>query len=446
MVRTKHNNKIFKICLLFAVFGSSMVGSQLFGISLNKIALMPLMFYILLTELFSNFKATLDSTRKWILLWYGANLLSCMAGLIYSAFTDTKTVGIENAEVRQLIQIALIYIPLALGLWHAKDQKYIKEVFQLDLKLLAKVNAIWGLAQFILYYTSGFQLNTYIFDELFGGMLGAGISYGSWTTFLYVGSTKMLRVTGLNYDAAYFGIILVFGFILEKKLIWKTVFFLCAIISFSRTSIVLMIAVILLSLLLTENGNVRSVNVKKALKYTGYIVTILIALYVLISNVPLLRSAFSYMIERFLLIFSGNSTGTNRHMGYLGASLQVCFFSMPIINKLFGIGLTCGGCALRYFSDTVPSLVLSDVMALNSRVWAIEMDYANCILGTGIIGTFIFIRMHLSAFVRNKGYYETRMIIIALAIGGIMYLYSGFTLVQLIYILLFAAYSNHEDE
>lgn len=440
---TNYKNTTMNICMIIAVFGSSIIGAQIFGISLNKIALLPLLGYVFISSLSKKFVLSLGRTEKYILFWYLLNIVSCICGMLYSIIADTKTVGIINAELREIIEICAIYLPIVIGIWMSEKRLQYKESMYHAIAILFRINITWGLAQFALYHLFNIRLNTIVFEELFGGSLGSGAAYGTWTNFAYFGGAGVLRVTGLNYDAAYFGIILALGFILEKKFIWKFLAFICAIISFSRTAIVLIVCILLFDLLLDDYGKIKRNMYKKGLfKTIGYTLLAVVIFCFILRNSPRIAESITHVIGRFETIFSGKSTGTNRHILYFKAALEVNLFSLPIINKLFGIGIFCGGCALRFYSSTIPWLSLSEVMKLNTRIWPIEMDYANCILGTGLIGLFVFVMMHYHAYRSNKYDKHTRLIIIALVLGGFMYLYSGYTFIQLVYIIAFPSVSG----
>lgn len=174
-------------------------------------------------------------------------------------------------------------------------------------------------------------------------MLGGG---GEWTRFSnLLGRGILLRITGLNSDAAFLALMLTVGFVLEKNNIWRAIFFVTNLLAFSRAGIIAMLAIVVYWII---SGRVRSFSPSRLAKTVAGIAAVIIVLLIIYFNVDLVRDLVARFFERMATISTG-ADGTSRHMGYLLAALEVCLFSVPIPAKLFGVGLGCAGCMLAVY-------------------------------------------------------------------------------------------------
>lgn len=91
---TFKNKKLYETVIFIAVFLSSMLGGQLFGISLNKIALVPLEIVLLMKH--RSLRFSIDKTKRIMLLWYLFFFISSFLGFRVSTSLNGHYSGLLN--------------------------------------------------------------------------------------------------------------------------------------------------------------------------------------------------------------------------------------------------------------------------------------------------------------------------------------------------------------
>ena len=100
------------ICLIIAVFGSSIIGAQIGPISLNKVALIPLLIYLICVFLLNNTKyIQVKYINKNQIYWYLICILSCLISLFRSNIGQ-EFKGYYSNSINYLIQIVVFFIAL----------------------------------------------------------------------------------------------------------------------------------------------------------------------------------------------------------------------------------------------------------------------------------------------------------------------------------------------
>ena len=140
-----------------------------------------------------------------------------------------------------------------------------------------------------------------------------------------------------------------------------------------------------------------------------------------------------YVLSRFSFVSQGSAggSGTMRHIMYVPLAI-VELLNLPFIYQLFGVGPRIGGSAIT-FSDSAQS-----VIALNSQMqataWAIECDFAELLLGSGLLGfgAYYFI---LYTMLKDKRL-DVKNVGIGLFIFGFMYCVSLNTLINILFIFV----------
>ena len=138
-------------------------------------------------------------------------------------------------------------------------------------------------------------------------------------------------------------------------------------------------------------------------------------------------------MERISGIFnlSNADLSTTRHSSYPLLAMQSLGSFKHVINWLFGIGPRTSGLAL------VNSVGVGGVYNFNTNsIWAVECDFAELLLGYGIIGLLLYYYV-LIAFFRNKKY-ECKMFGLAMLVMSFMYDYSSLTLTMITIIFVTA--------
>ena len=415
-----------------AIFASSIVGASVFGISINKLALVPLELYLIICDGRSTFR--LDNRQKKLSIWYLVACLGSISGILFSLFYNTHVqYELMERAVLQIISYLFILIPIAFLFWNSRKKIEYAVCCKKALILTARIQALWGIAQFILMQTIGFDLNSVILGGIFGG---------DWTRYSNIANSSIgvvMRVTGINKDAAFLGLMLVIGFILETKPVNKFLYIICASLALSRVAIVSILFVIVYKAF-SRIFKFPSTSIRKAKSFLKYIVAVLILAVIFVQvylHSPALQQQIGRVLERFATVSTGGD-GTSRHIGYPLAMLQLQLFDIPILQKLVGVGNQCGGILMTYYSDDISWLELASNMLDKNYVWTVESDVASVFLETGIIGGMLYYSFYWSSFKAAKNDNIKRTLIITLAVFGIMYNMAGGAFTQLVYISLFA--------
>lgn len=80
-----------------------------------------------------------------------------------------------------------MYIPIILFVSKYDKEYSISDKFFKYLIYIARFHAIWILAQFVIFYASGVNITSVIYDDWLGGITGL-----NWNSFVY-GSSVVLR-------------------------------------------------------------------------------------------------------------------------------------------------------------------------------------------------------------------------------------------------------------
>lgn len=420
------------VVVFISVFGSSIVGATLFGVSLNKLVLVPLEIYLFLKN-GSKIRFQVGGRQKKLICWYFIACFGSLSGILFSLVYNPEVTDelIQRAGL-QIFSYLFLMMPIALVLWNSKHKYEYAACFKKALIWTARIQAFWGIIQFVLMQTIRFDLNTVVLGGLFGG---------DWTRYSNIANSSVgvvMRVTGINKDAAFLGLLLLIGFILESKPIYKFLYVVCALLALSRAALVSIAFIVLYQLFIKLKY--RTINYSALRKFAKYGVLIIILLIVFVriyQQSPALKQQIMRVFERFLTVSTG-ADGTSRHIGYPVAMVQLELFNIPFIQKLVGVGNQCGGILMSYYSNAVQWLGLASSMLVLDYVWTVESDIASVFLETGIIGGILYYSFYYKCF-RAAGFdTKKRSLVLGLAAFGIMYNMAGGSFIQLVYIGLFA--------
>lgn len=407
MMKKVIDNSTFLI-LLFSVFFSSMLGAQILGISLNKIALIPLIIYLIFSK---NQKFKLKKNIIFLLLFLFISLFSSLYSL-----TNTNLSNYDNYIQNSLlnaIQIFCFYIPIVILIAGYNNKITFRYNYIKALVITCRIHVVWSLLQFIIYSFFKYSIND-LFSFLYTN------NYN--TAFTNLGTLGVfIRPTGLTSDPAFFGVTLVFGFILDKNKIYKFLYFCMAILSLSRVSIVVIVIIYIFKILL---ANKIYVNIKRILVFS----LILMVLLIIVFTNEMILNQVTAIIYRFNIIGDLESSkidGTSRHLLYIPMSFKAYILESDIINLLIGFGPRQSGAILAH------SEVMNNYLApsmINSS-WSIECDIAELILGYGLIGFIFYYGLLIKMILQEKK--TISLLVLSILIFGIMYNISSATLVLL---------------
>ena len=412
MLKKMKNNSLF-IVLFISVLFSSMLGAKIMGISLNKIALLPLIIYLLFSK-FQTFKINKYCTP--LLIFFLIQLLSSSHSLLLTYAKNFD--GFINTSILNIISDLFIYFPLIILINGYSNRSALKNKFIHALVITCRIHLIWSVCQFVIYSIFKYSIND-LTQFLFTRNSTAFTNLGPLGVFI--------RPTGLTTDPAFFGITMVLGFILDKKSANKLLYFLMSILSMSRVSIIVIIIAFILNFLLK---NKVQINAKKIF----VIITVLFVLFIICMTSKTISSQISALLYRFNIIKdvnAGRIDGTSRHILYIPMSFKALLKQNSIITFLIGCGPRQSGPALVV--SNVMNEYLSEGMFINT--WSIECDIAELILGYGVLG-FISYYLILSILILKEKRIES-ILFISIAIFGIMYNVSSATLIVLTIIVFY---------
>lgn len=399
------------ISLFIAILLSSCLGSSFFGISLNKVCLIPFMIYLI----FDIKSYAIERKTIPLLLFFIIALCSSIYAL--TASYSSEIIGYKNSVILYFVQIIIFYIPLIFLIQNSKSKELIYVKFISIIKLVCKIHAIWGVFQFLIFTVFKYNINNSI-AFLYGGSTPyALINLGSLGVFL--------RPSGLNFDPAYFGIILVIGVIFESKKIWKLFYLICAFLAMSRSSILVICLLFIFPYIIGR----RKIKLSKSniAIFLGCCLVI-----VLLFSFPATRNQINALLSRFNFKTEINSQdqGTMRHLLYIPKSILVLFTQYNPLQVIIGFGPRQSGTIIAH------SGVMNDYLldSMFSTSWIIECDVADLLLGYGLIGFVLYYvsLINIARYNKKYGIY----LAVSIFVYGIMYDISASTFVLLIIIIM----------
>lgn len=426
MRRSSINELLFELFIFIAVFFSSILGAQAFGISLNKIALIPIELYLVSYCVKHGINFQIKKNVIPLIVFYVVQVLGSLIGLLNSLYYkyDNYIPTLTNNIVQNLI----FYIPILVICSNLKSNIYDNFIRVLVKQLLfvCRLHCIYAILQFSSWYFLDFDLNNFLFNDILNGTLGDNYK----TEFVNLDGVIRLRVTGLNYEPAMLSFIMLLGICMDKSVFFKFLYLLSCVLALSRSGIITILIVFLYQMFKFAKANQYRISKNSVIK--GIIVFILIVLLFIICyfNITPLRDQVDSIIDR-ILNFSTENSGDNRHLMYPIYAFYSWTIDLGLVEKLVGVGARVGGIVFTH-SPYVSDMLTFNNLMLNSA-WEIECDTAAILLGDGLIGFIayltIIIRLMKSIDIKVTSFG------LGLLIFGIMYDCFTFTLTQIVIIL-----------
>ena len=390
---------LFMILGIFSTMDGLMINYGIINIQVSKILLSITMIILFLKK---KDKIMLRITP--LMCFYYFSIISCLCVYFY-AYNST----INNVSLNFMIQIIVFYIPFLLILSTYVNTKYIKDYFLKGLKISIFIEALWGLAQILLFNFLNIDLNKLVFSQL----LNINANH-SWSMLYYSNGSFSIRPSGINWEPAYFGIFMVLGIFIEKNTLKKFFYIVMLLVSLSRTGIV---ALILCGIYVTFENRKKFFNIKVLSK----IIIILCSIIIGINTVKPLKYKSQVFVSRFNFANQNIiNDGTGRHIYYYPMSLEIMFEHSNLVQILFGYGPRISGIAFSNDRDISHKLSLDD---LDGVPWSVESDIVALFLGHGIIGLLIYLFMiykniRICKINKDKEYKYMNLILL---FGGITY-------------------------
>lgn len=421
---------ILSLCIAFALFCSSMLGLQVFGISLNKIGLLPLELYGLY-HIFHVKKGKIQGNRyiKAFIVLYMIQIIGSILSLAsrdYISFLEWEDRLVNNA-----VQYLFIYFPIAFFVFSYSNKKALFSSFKSIMIKICRFHAIYVLIQFVLWNTISINITDILINQMFSHIFGSyGVAYGNTGTQIF------LRITGLNSDAAFLSILMLIGYCFDKNKVYKILYFASTIFAVSRVGMFSIAMLMCIELFLYLVKHRHGIKQKVIIRSFIGVVILLFPVIVVYNNSPSVQNYINLLFGRILTIFNSDADiyGTGRHMSYPFLSIYSWFFDLNIIERLIGVGIRTEGLVFNH-SQYIASFFDFNRTMLTSA-WAIECDFASILLGNGIIGMLVYLYLYIQ-LIKSKD-----MSLILLGIGllvfGIMYDVFISTIVQTTLIFIFA--------
>ncbi len=423
-------NPLINVTVFIAVFFSSMLGAQFLGISLNKIALLPLEFVLFILAIKRKNVVPWNEKKRNLLFWFLAIILSSLVGLT----EKDQLSGYEGLLLANIVQYIAIYIPILLMVNVINDPfARIKK----SIVIVAEINSIWAIVQFVCWYLFSFDWNSFVFISLLKGVMGT-----KWTAWDFTTGVLMIRATGLNYDPAFLSQLMVFGFALSKSKLWKAFFLFTCICSMSRVGMVSIFLIVLYAGYKKITNHDKWHLEKNFLFHTVFFCLIIGMTFVYLYNsVEIVKNQTDSFVNRFAFVSSISTdnasmdVSSRRHSIYAPLSILV-MAEQPMLNVLFGVGPRIGGSAITH-SSYIKEINPSPEMLC--RVWCVECDFAEILLGTGLFGLCLYY-LNLFSLLRVKNRYSDyyKKIVMAVFLFGFMYGIGLNTLTVLLFIFMAA--------
>lgn len=435
-----HEKKIgrwFDIFLFIALMGSSMLGAQAFGVSINKLALIPLEVYLIWNFISNRRNVCFYKICIPLFVFYFAQLAGSFVGLLDTAFTKLYA-SYHERLFNNILQTLIIYLPILICLSAVRDKDRIYGSLKKNIVIVARIHLFWVLGQFIAWYVLGIDLNEFVFHNILNNFLGEAFSSA---TVINLNGKIQLRATGINYEPAAMALIMVAGICFDRRILFKLLYFAATILGMSRTGIVVaFISLVSLSVIWVRrnwNRKFSSKQVSKALAIAGIFFVVAV---ISIIAIPYLREQLLNAVDRFLNMGS-NKDGSERHVLYPLVSIYSWFNDLNFFEKMFGVGGRVSGLVL------VHSPYVSGIMSFNQTMltdaWEIECDYAAILLGNGLVG-FIGYILVIVGLIKTRNP-NIMALGISVLIYGVMYNAFTATLLQVVCIILFCSFPQRKE-
>lgn len=411
-----------EIVFFIAIFGSSIIGAKVGRISINKIAIVPLTIYLIRNGISVRFG---KGIRTHLLLLYCTMLFSCAFALARRDMLITKN-GYYSTLILYLLQLLVFYMPLCLAMKNKTNIELVNKHFLRAFVIVVRIHCAWAILQEIVYFFAQVSINDLLFLNLLRGL---GSQY--WTPYVLF-DKLYIRASGFNSDPAYFGILLIFGFALDKKPLNRIAYAVLSVLTFSRTTIIGMLIAIGLRIYFDRKKKIRAKTVLEII-----FIAFLVALIVFFPNTnELIRKAIS-RFDFFHFDQSNWSISSFRHFNFYPYSFLV-FKRSSIIEKLFGFGPRIDGIAFTLYSDIIAGLALNGTNLTD--VWCVESDFVGLLLGCGLCGLCLYYSLLLRMIRNSIQCYK--IIVICLLTMGLMYNYYSVTFINLFFIFFVAVAEN----
>lgn len=430
----KNNFDIVDISLKIAVVFSTFNGTEIFGVSLNKISLLPLYIVLILKLLCNRKKMQINKGNLWLFFVIFA-ALSSLVGLTNDPL---KYYGdYDKRLIYYFVQCSVIYVPMIVLFYSCCEKTKLKKQLIDAIILAARIQFVFSVIQVIAWFIFSFDVGEWLSEILYP--LVTVNSTENWSCLYPQGNEILCRPTGFNSDPNYYTIVILLGMALESKFYIKFMYLVMVFLSGTRSAIV----VVLLLCFVKFISGIRANRIKtnKIVKFISIISICVIVFMLLYSSNSSFQSIVDeqagVMISRFDITNKTNmSLSTQRHILYYPYGLDIYIEDLNLIQKIIGVGPRTSGSLMQ--NDEI----IASKLRLNYNfTWSLECDVMELLLGYGIIGFSLYYFNIFRLLNIEKQYKDIFWIIL---FDGIMYGISSATIVSLIF-MVFSCFDKASD-
>lgn len=429
-----HFNILFFL-IFIAVFFSSMLGAQLFGISLNKIGLIPLEIYVIY-HILINGKISVNKNLYPLLIFYLVQVIGSLFGLMKVSYNDTYS-GYNERLINNIIQNILIYLPIVTGIGLIKDKYPIFDYLKKSIIYVARFQCVWAIIQFLLWVTVRFDLNDYIFIDIFNGGLGDSFN----TTLIFLNGKTSLRAIGLNHEPAALATLMLLGVCFDRKILFKVVYFFACVLAMSRTGIIAILVTLFIQIIYHFYHKKQYARVKLFYRLFFGAIFLTILFFILYNKIETIKLQVDNVLDRFFNM-GENSDGSERHIMYPIYAWYSWLMDLNIFEKIWGVGARVSGLTFVHSEYVSSHMIFNNEML--TTAWEIECDMGAILLGDGIVGFFAYLYI-LFRLIKTKNI-ELLSLGTGLFVYGFMYATFSNTLIQITLIIILATLKKVEKK
>lgn len=326
-------------------------------------------------------------------------LISCSISYLYPYNSNEQQDTVRSFLINAFFYL-IVYVMLC-GMSNYAFYKY-EIAFRKGIILAARIQGIWGAAQFVLLYTIGFNLNSFVLGDILHISNAENSVWGFWT-----GTSFSMRITGLTNENSFFAILECCGLIFETNIYWKIFLAGMIALSLSRSGWI-MLAIVLLDSAFVA---LRKKNSKIKMKSIARFVLILAA----VLGIILSSKSIQYQIGSILSRINDPASHTEssfRHIMYYPCGFMIWLFESNIFQKLIGYGIRCSGLAFNM------SKRYSKVLPFTYGSLNVECDPIGLLLGGGILTLIMYYKSLMKTFFSG---FQYRQFALMLLFAGVTY-------------------------
>lgn len=320
--------------------------------------------------------------NKKIRFSFNRNFIAYFICLSFSTiFAVTRS--IENDWTKRAVKgyititiVLCIYITLLSG----NDYRNKLKSYLYGIKISCFINVIWSIFQFVLFNILKFDLNTTLFvDILHIANSGSKFRGGN------------ICCSGFHWHPGNLAPLLVFGYLRTQNKWYKALIVFVGIFTFQVTVILGVLLCLGYDLFKYVTHSRFYFNRKKF--FLGIFEALVIIVALIIMNKTDLTNGAASILRYFIkkITFQGIDNSSKVHLNYY-QMLPDIIRSMSFVQILFGFGYGCSGYFYTLFLGQYSNL----------ETWAVESDYINNFLGTGLFASFAILFWIVSIGIKGR--------------------------------------------